>query len=58
MGKLGHVSIDSTPIAVNAAADSAETIQKRRAERAKIRKRIRGWQQQARAKIRTRARGR
>lgn len=46
MGKLGHVAIDSTRIAANAAADSAETIEKLRAERAKVRKRIRRWQQQ------------
>lgn len=46
MGKLGHVAIDSTRIAANAAADSAETIEKLRAERAKIRKKIRRWQQQ------------
>ncbi len=45
-GKAGHVAIDSTRIAANAAADSAETIEKLRAERAKIRKRIRRWQQQ------------
>lgn len=49
MGKLGHVAIDSTRIAANAAADSAETMEKLRAERAKIRKRIRGWQQQCEA---------
>ena len=30
MGKLGHVAIDSTRIAANAAADSAETIEKLR----------------------------
>lgn len=40
------MAIDSTRIAANAAADSAETIQKLRAERAKIRKKIRRWQQQ------------
>src|ERR1700690_3009443 len=49
MGQLGHVAIDSTRIAANAAADSAETIYKLRAERAKIRKRIRRWQQQCEA---------
>ena len=49
MGKLGHVAIDSTRIAANAAADSVETIEKLRAERAKIRKRIRCWQQQCEA---------
>jgi len=46
MAKLGHVAVDSTRIGANAAADSAETIEKLRAERAKIRKRIRRWQQQ------------
>ncbi len=46
MGKLGHVAIDSTRIAANAAPDSTDTIEKLRAERAKIRKRIRCWQQQ------------
>jgi transposase len=46
MGKLGHVAIDSTRIAANAAKDSAETIEKLRAERTKIRRRIRRWQQQ------------
>ena len=46
MGKLGHVAIDSTRIAANAAADSVETIQKLRGERAKIRKQVRRWQQQ------------
>lgn len=46
MGRLGHVAIDSTRIAANAAADSAETIEKLRAERAKVRQRIRRWQQQ------------
>jgi len=46
MGKLGHVAIDSTRVAANAAADSVETIAKLRAERAKIRKQIRHWQQQ------------
>ena len=49
MGQLGHVAIDSTRIAANAAADSVETIEKLRAERAKIRKRIRCWQQQCEA---------
>lgn len=46
MGKLGHVALDSTRIAANAAADSVETIQKLRGERAKIRKQIRRWQRQ------------
>jgi transposase len=46
MGKLGHVAIDSTRIAANAAADTVETEEKLRGERAKIRKQIRCWQRQ------------
>src|SRR5271170_4286371 len=46
MGQLGHVAVDSTRIAANAAADSVDSEQKLRGERAKIRKRIRRWQQQ------------
>ena len=46
MGKLGHVAIDSTRIAANASADSIETVAKLRAERSKIRRCIRRWQQQ------------
>lgn len=49
MGKLGQVAIDSTRIAANAAADSVETLEKLRAERAKIRQRIRRWQRQCEA---------
>lgn len=46
MGKLGQVAIDSTRIAANAAADSAESLEQLRAERAQIRQRIRRWQRQ------------
>jgi transposase len=49
MGKLGHVAIDSTRIAANAAADSVESEQRLRAERAQIRKQIRRWQRQCEA---------
>lgn len=49
MGRLGHVAIDSTRIAANAAADSTESIEMLRAERAQIRKRIRRWQRQCAA---------
>jgi hypothetical protein len=38
-----------TRIAANAAADSVESIEKLRGERAKIRRRIRRWQQQCEA---------
>jgi IS5 family transposase len=43
------VAIDSTRIAANAAADSVETEEKLRGERAKIRKQIRRWQRQCEA---------
>jgi transposase len=46
LGKLGHVAIDSTRIAANAAADSAESVEKLRAERVRIRRQIRHWQRQ------------
>lgn len=49
MGRLGHVAIDSTRIAANAAADSTESIEMLRAERARIRKRVRRWQRQCAA---------
>jgi transposase/IS5 family transposase len=49
MGKLGHVAIDSTRIAANAAADAVDTEEKLRGERAKIRKQIRRWQRQCEA---------
>ena len=45
LGKLGHVAIDSTRIAANAATHAVDTVEKLRAERAKIRKEIRRWQQ-------------
>jgi len=54
MGRLGHVAIDSTRIAANAAADSAETEEKLRAERVKIRKQIRRWQRRIPTKERER----
>jgi transposase len=46
LGKLGHVAIDSTRIAANAATGATDTLEKLRAERAQIRKNIRRWQQQ------------
>jgi transposase len=49
MGKLGHVAIDSTRIAANAAGDAVDTQEKLRRRRAKIRKQIRRWQQQCEA---------
>ena len=49
IGKLGHVAIDSTRIAATAAGDSAETEEKLRRERAKIRKQIRRRQRQCEA---------
>jgi transposase len=49
MGRLGHVAIDSTRVAANASRDRVETVVKLRAERAKIRRRIRRWQKQCNA---------
>src|SRR5260370_657443 len=46
IGFLVHGAIDSTRIAANAATNATETLEKLRAERAKIRKNIRRWQQQ------------
>jgi hypothetical protein len=46
LGKLGHVAIDCTRMAANAASSGTDSIEKLRAERAKIRKNIRRWQQQ------------
>src|ERR1700680_3567913 len=46
LGKLGHVAIDSTRIAANASTSCTDSLEKLRAERAKIRKNIRQWQQQ------------
>jgi transposase/IS5 family transposase len=46
MGKLGHVAIDSTRIAANASPDRVESEDALRAERARIRRKIRRWQQQ------------
>src|SRR5271169_6533818 len=46
MGKLGHVAIDSTRIAASASISATDSLEKLRAERANIRKKIRRWQQQ------------
>jgi transposase len=46
MGRLGHVAIDSTRIAANAARDRVETVATLRAERSRIRRQIRRWQKQ------------
>lgn len=46
MGRLGRVAIDSTRIEADASPDRHDTVQKLRRERARIRQRIRRWQQQ------------
>ena len=46
MGKLGYVAIDSTRVAANASPRRIESQDALRAERAKIRRQIRRWQQQ------------
>ena len=45
LGCLGHVAIDSTRVAANASPNRVETKERLRAERARIRRRIRRWQQ-------------
>ena len=46
LGKLGHVAIDSTRLVANASTSCTDSLEKLRAEGAKIRKNIRRWQQQ------------
>ena len=45
LGRLGHLAIDSTRIAANASPARTETVEKLRAERARLRRQIRRWQQ-------------
>lgn len=45
LGRLGHVAIDSTRVKANASPDRVDSLEKLRAERAKIRRQIRRWQQ-------------
>ena len=45
MGKLGHVAIDTTRVAANAARHRVDSVEKLRQERAHIRRQIRRWQQ-------------
>lgn len=45
LGRLGHVAIDSTRVKANAAPHRMDSERKLRAERAKIRRQIRHWQQ-------------
>lgn len=45
LGRLGHVAIDSTRVKANASRDRVDSVKKLRAERAKIRRQIRRWQQ-------------
>ncbi len=45
LGCLGHVAIDSTRVKANASPNRVDSVQKLRAERAKIRRHIRRWQQ-------------
>ncbi len=45
LARLGHVAIDSTRVKANASPNRVETVEKLRAERTRIRRRIRRWQQ-------------
>ena len=46
MGQLGRVAIDSTRVQANASADRSDDMAHLRRERARLRQRIRRWQQQ------------
>ena len=45
MGRLGRVAIDSTRVAANASEDRSDSVEQLRRERARLRQRIRRWQQ-------------
>ena len=45
LGRLGHVAIDSTRVKANASRDRVDSVKKLRAERTRIRRQIRRWQQ-------------
>jgi len=45
LGRLGHVAMDSTRVRANASPDRVDSTEKLRAERTKIRRQIRHWQQ-------------
>jgi transposase len=45
LGRLGHLAIDSTRVKANASPDRVDSVEKLRAERAKLRRQIRHWQQ-------------
>jgi hypothetical protein len=46
LDRLGHVAIDSTRVAANAARDRVDTERRLRTERARLRRQIRRWQNQ------------
>lgn len=46
LGRLGRVAIDSTRVQANASPDRSDSVEQLRRERARIRQRIRRWQQQ------------
>jgi DDE family transposase/transposase-like protein DUF772 len=45
LGRLGHVAIDSTRVKANASPHRVDSVKNLRAERARIRRQIRRWQQ-------------
>jgi transposase len=46
LGQLGRVAIDSTRVQANASPDRSDSVEQLRRERARLRQRIRRWQQQ------------
>ena len=45
LGRLGHVAIDSTRVKANASPNRTDSVEKLRAERLRVRRQIRRWQQ-------------
>ncbi len=46
LGRLGRVAIDSTRVAANASRERSDTLAQLRRERARVRRRVRRWQQE------------
>ncbi len=45
LGRLGHVAVDSTRVKANASPNRTDSVEKLRAERLRVRRQIRRWQQ-------------
>jgi transposase len=57
LGRLGHVAIDSTRVKANASPNRTDSVEKLRAERWRVRRQIRRWQQACEAEDRNETAG-